>query len=578
MKRTALLAAVAISFGTAAQSYAQTSGTTASAPAKAQPAKSVEEQIEELRQSMQKQIDELKKQLADRDAQIQVQKPAPPAPEQPAEPKTAAASSSSAGSATQASVAAVAEQVKDLKAEVESPTAFHFKKVTLTPRGFVAAESVWRQRAMDADVMTPFNQTPYMNSGQAHVSEFNGSARQSQVGLLVQGTVPFGKLSGYVEADFFGAGVTSNNNQSNSYAPRLRQAWGQVNRGGFTFTGGQMYSLVTETKKGLTPGTEVVPQLVDAEFHVGYSWTRQYGLRVAQQLTPAVTVGASVEESQIIFSTAGTAAANLPTNFFFGSVAVPVGGYNTTVNYTDNLAPDVLVKVAYDPSFGHFELGGVARFFRDRYYPNSTAVGAENHTEAGGGLVFNAHVPVTKYLDVGVHLLTGEGMGRYGTGLLPDATVKPSGTLMPLRADQGLLSLIAHPTPKLDLLGYAGGEYVQRTFYRNSTGGSVGYGARDANNASCNTESVATGGTGYNPGLGNSTTCTGATRALLQGSMGWTYRLYNGARGKLQYTVVYTYLTREAWAGLAGTSSTAAVAAPKATNNMVFTGFRYYLP
>jgi len=574
MKQAALMTVVAISMGAAVQSYAQTGGATASDPARAQPAKSVEEQIEELRQSMQKQIDELKKQLADRDAQIQAQKPVPVQP--PAETKAAeaAASSTSAAPAMQASVAAVAEQVKDLKAEVESPTAFHYKRVTLTPKGFVAAESVWRQRAMDADVMTPFNQTPYMNSGQAHVSEFNGSARQSQMGL----TVPFGKLTGYVEADFFGAAVTSNNNQSNSYAPRLRQAWGQVNHGGFTFTGGQMYSLVTENKKGIAAGNEVVPQLVDAEFHVGYSWARQYGLRVAQQLTPAVTVAASVEESQILFSTTGTTTANLPTNFFFGSTGTTVGGYNSTANYTDNLAPDVMVKAAYDPRFGHFELGGVARFFRDRYYANGTAAGAQSNTETGGGLVFNGRVPVTKYLDVGVHLLTGEGVGRYGTGLLPDATVKPSGTLEPLRADQGLLSLIAHPTPKLDLLGYAGGEYVQRTFYRNSTGGSVGYGAPDANNASCNTESVATSGTGYNPGLGNATTCTGATRALLQGSLGWTYRMYNGTRGKLQYTVVYSYLTREAWAGLAGTSPTAAVAAPKAANNMVFTSFRYYLP
>jgi len=569
-KRTALLAAIVMGLGAAAQSYAQTAPTDGAT--KAQPTKSVEEQIEELRQSMQKQIDELKKQLADRDAQIQAQK----APAPPPAVLTAPAEASSSSSATQASVAAVAEQVKELKDEVESPVAFHFKKVTLTPRGFVAAESVWRQRAMDADIMTPFNQTPYMNAGQAHVSEFNGTGRQSQVGLLVQGTVPFGKLTGYVESDFFGSGVSSNNNQSNSYAPRLRQAWAQVNRGGFTFTGGQMYSLVTESKKGLNPGNEAVPQVVDAEFHVGFSWTRQYALRAAQQLTPAVSVAASVEESQILFSTAGTTAANLPTNFFFGSAGVPVGGFNTTANYTDNLAPDVMVKAAYDPRFGHFELGGVARFFRDRYYPNNVVPNAANNTAVGGGIVLNAHVPVTKYLDVSVHMLTGEGMGRYGTSLLPDATVKPSGTLEPLRADQGLLSLIAHPTPKLDVLAYAGGEYVQRTFYRNAANGAVGYAPPDAFNGSCNTESATTGGTGYNPGVGNAN-CTGATRAILAGSAGWTYRLYNGSRGKLQYSVVYTYLTREAWAGIVSATNPAVVA-PKATNNMVFTSFRYYLP
>ena len=56
-------------------------------------------------------------------------------------------------------------------------------------------------------------------------------------------------MTGYVEADFLGAGITSNNNQSNSYVLRQRQVWGQAAlHNGWTFTGGQMWSLVTETK------------------------------------------------------------------------------------------------------------------------------------------------------------------------------------------------------------------------------------------------------------------------------------------------------------------------------------------
>ena len=38
----------------------------------------------------------------------------------------------------------------------------------------------------------------------------------------------------------------------------------------------------------------------------------------------------------------------------------------------------------------------------------------------------------------------------------------------------------------------------------------------------------------------------------------------------VKYQLQYTYLTREAWTGVGG--------APKATNNMVFTGMRYYIP
>jgi len=595
MRRISIVLALVMGMSAAACAQSQMPDATqvpTAKKAKKEKQKSVQEQIDELRVSMQTQIDELKKQLAERDAELQaMQKATQGATSQAtdasmnADVANAKAAQNTvaikevqtqAGAASAGVAIALSSSVENAKQihALESPAAIHYKNVTLTPKGFIAAESVWRERAMGTDIMTPFNATPYMNSGQAHISEFNGTARQSQIGLLLQGSIPFAKLSGYVETDFLGVGVNSNNNQSNSYALRLRQAWAQVTHGGFAFSGGQMWSLVTETKHGLGPGMEDPPPLIDPAYHVGFSWARQYGVRAVQQLTPSIAVGVSLEESQILFSDLGTSTANAPTNFFFGSTGG--GDQNTTADYTDNLAPDVIVKAAYDPHFGHFEVGGLARFFRDRYDPAGVTP-PMNHTETGGGLIFNARIPATKFLDVDLHMLTGEGVGRYGASGLPDVTVKPSGTLEPLRGDQGLLSLIAHPTPKLDILGIAGGEYVQRTFYRNATNGTVGYAPPDAPNGSCNTESPATNGTGYGPGTGN-TNCTGATRAILSGTVGWTYRFYNGTRGKVQYSVIYTYLTREAWAGISGTSPTPPVAAPKATNNMIYSSFRYYLP
>ena len=69
--------------------------------------------------------------------------------------------------------------------------------------------------------------------------------------MLAQGKLDNMTMTGYVEADFLGAGVTSNNNESNSYVLRQRQVWGQAAlHSGWSFTGGQMWSLVTETKVG----------------------------------------------------------------------------------------------------------------------------------------------------------------------------------------------------------------------------------------------------------------------------------------------------------------------------------------
>ena len=52
---------------------------------------------------------------------------------------------------------------------------------------------------------------------QSTISEFFGSGRQSRISMLAEGKLSNVKLSGYVEADFLSAAVTSNNNESNSY-------------------------------------------------------------------------------------------------------------------------------------------------------------------------------------------------------------------------------------------------------------------------------------------------------------------------------------------------------------------------
>ncbi len=573
----------------------------------------LERTLRELREQMQAQqaqIDELKRQLADRDAKLTTA-----TQDAQAANASAAAASSQAQSALTAiqsnheemqtlssSVSdlkvsntglaqTISDTKRDLTASMESPTTIHYKGVTIVPVGFFAFETVWRSRAMNSDVNTPFNATPYEGAGQAHVSELNFSGRQSRIGALFEGnTGPF-KLSGYVEADFLSAGATSNENQSNSYTLRQRQIWGQAaTKSGFILTGGQMWSLVTETKRSTDNRTENLPMTVDAQYHVGFSWTRQPAIRFQQKIG-GFTAAASLEQPEYIFS-----ATNSPANFFIGNAGAGGGLYNLTANYSSNVAPDVIVKGTYDSKYGHFEAGGIGRWFRDRYYPGVTAVsstgaltgtaaGAVNDTKTGGGFFANLRMPATKYLDVGVHMMTGTGVGRYGTSTLPDVTVHPDGTLAPIKSQQGLISLEGHPTPKLDVFGYAGAEYAQRTTYLATSGPQagklVGYAPVTGVNTGCNTETLPSapgsglgsigvaGNPPYSPG--NPANCLGATRVVIEYTGGFTYRIYNNPRyGRLQYQVQYSYLTRDAWTGVGG--------APKATNNMVFTGMRYYIP
>ena len=138
-----------------------------------------------------------------------------------------------------------------------------------------------------------------------------------------EGKIRNAKLSGYLEADFLSSGATSNNNESNSYTLRQRQVWGQAAlNNGWSFTGGQMWSLVTETKKGVDNRTEAMPLTIDPAYTVGFSWARQYGFRVAKNFNNHFWLAASLENPQTIFSATTNA-----TNFAFGSAGMGSGLY-----------------------------------------------------------------------------------------------------------------------------------------------------------------------------------------------------------------------------------------------------------
>jgi hypothetical protein len=579
-----------------------------------------ERQIRELREQMlsqQAQIDALKQANADKDARLaEAQQSAQSAQAAAATATAKADTLSSTVSANSDAVTALSSSVTDLKSTnvglaqtisdtkknltdaMESPLTLHYKGVEITPVGYFAFEGVNRTRSINSDINTPFNSTPYSGAAQAHTSELNFSGRQSRIGALFQGNTGSLKLAGYVEADFLGSGTTSNDNQSNSYVLRQRQIWGQAaTKSGFTITGGQMWSLVTETKVSTDVRTENSPLVIDPQYHVGFSWTRNADIRF-QQKVGMFTGAVSLENAQVV----GFTGTNDNANFFLGSAGTNGGLYNLTTNYSNNVAPDVIVKFTADPAhMGHYEIGGLARWFRDRYYPNQTlatpsAAGATNDTKVGGGFFANARFPVTHFADVGVHVLGGTGVGRYGTSQLPDVTVHPDGTLEPIKNYQGLFSLETHPTSKLDVFFYAGSEYAQRTVYLSTVGADkgklVGYAPPSSSNAGCGIETLPTvptsglgsigtaGGAPYDPGT--PANCLGATRVVQEASVGFTYRAYSSPKyGRLQYSGVYSYLDRNAWSGVtSGTfgSSTATYGGAKATNNMVFWSMRYYIP
>ena len=503
------------------------------------------------------------------------------------------------------------KSVQEEKEEIKSPLAIHFKGVTLTPGGFLAGESAYRNRALGADINTPFNSINMPGAGQNAVSEFFGSGRQSRIALLAEGKLSNFKMSGYYEADFLSAGITSNNNQSNSYGLRQRQVWGQVASGSSSLTGGQMWSLLTETKHGLDNRSEALPMTIDPQYTVGFSWARQYGVRFVQNFGNRFWIGASLENPQTTFAARGNAA-----NFALGSPGNGSGLYNsgitncttTTVTgsdgtitsvlssctpaatYSFNATPDFIVKAAGEPGFGHYEVFAILSRFRDRIYPCAepasasncngaiSALGAYNNSLNVGGFGGNARITLFKQLDIGAHFLTGEGIGRYGSGGLPDSTVHADGTLAPLRSYQGLATVEWH-TKRLDFYANAGEEYVQRRWQFDpnnpvSPYTPVGYGSQFFNVSGCYTETPppTSGTNGFT--FGSLSKCNSDTKSLVEGTVGFWIKAHNGPHGRLQFGPQYSYVTRYAWTGTSGIG----FASPHGIDNMFFTSFRYYLP
>jgi hypothetical protein len=473
--------------------------------------------------------------------------------------------------------------------QMEGTTTIHFRGINITPGGYAEGAFIRRSRALAADVSTPYNSLTMPGASQSQIPEFFGTGRQSKTTAFVDGRVGNVDLSSYVSADFLSAGVTSNSNQTNSYTLRLRQAWAQAKfSNGFTFSAGQMWSLVTENTSGIAldddlgKTNDARPKVIDPSYNVGFVFARQYGLRLTKAFGDKVAVAFAIENSQATVTSHGNA-----PNFLVGEAGAS-NSYNTTANYSFNPAPDIIAKIAFDPGFGHYEIFGLVDRFTDRVFPCAevettatcggqavgitSAIGAYNASKEGGGFGASARFNIAKKVVIGVKGFGGSGVGRYGPGGLPDSSINGDGTLHLVKNLMGLGTLEIHLTKKLDFLGYGGVEYAGRAanwdgIANSGAGAVVGYGAPAFNNAGCFTETIPGSG-GFAPGT--LAKCTADTRILAEGTAGFWYKFYNGPKGSFRFGADYAYVTRNAWSGAGGE--------PNGIDNMIFTSFRYYLP
>jgi hypothetical protein len=231
-----------------------------------------------------------------------------------------------------------------------------------------------------------------------------------------------------------------------------------------------------------------------------------------------------------------------------GLAGTEIDNTSTTYLSTPNVAPDIIAKVAVDPtSRVHVEVAGIESTFKLWNTTTGTPASGQYFTKAGVGGSLNANLEVVKNFRLITNNYWSDGGGRYMFGQAPDFTVRSDGSISPIHSGGVNEGFEANATKNLMLWGYYGGIYVGRNVAVDANGTSlVGYGYRGSANSQ--------------------------NRAIQEVTFGFTNTFWKDARyGALSLIGQYEYLTRDPWY--------VALNAPKATHdNTIYLDVRYTLP
>ena len=497
----------------------------------------------------------------------------------------------------------VQAQIQTIPGEVDAEVdktrvktdALYIKGIKFTLGGFAALETVTRDHNMTSDIATNFSTIPYPNIPAAHTGETRFSARQSRVSGLAQADIsPDIHIEGYGEFDFLGGAQTANSNQTNSFNPRVRNLYGSIDwkNGDDTLhaLAGQNWSLLTMNSTGIMPRSEAPPPVIDAQYVVGFAFTRQPQIRIAYDWHKEFWAAISLENPQSTFAGGSNVFApgisvintSLPGNGNGGSLL-----FNDT-SFSLNDVPDVIGKVAIDETPDghkvHGEAFALARNFYERVNVGgtSTTTGSPaNRSTEGWGVGGSVEVQaMPKLLDLQLSGMYGDGIGRYLTSGLPDVAFSPDGNMHPITEFGVMGGFTWHAMPQLDIYALGGEELEDAMpFNLTPTGGTAVHGGLGnnafTNNSLCMLETT----TVPTPGSGSSITgvpgCNGQTHFLTEGTIGFWHKPYAGSFGHFQWGLQYQYIERHGF-GSTDPVSGAPVAAPHTSEQILMSSFRFY--
>ncbi len=425
----------------------------------------------------------------------------------------------------------------------ESPLQIKIGDAYITPIGFMDFTGVWRNKNDGGSIGTSFGSIAYGNVYQTNLSEFRLSMQNSRVGFRVDAMVKGAHVIGYMEADFLGNNPPNVLVSSDSNTMRSRVYWVDIAKNNWEVLGGQTWSLITPGRTGISPLPQNLfyTQDIDVNYQAGLVWGRIPEFRLVYHAGDKAAIAIALDNPEQYVG--GSSGGPVPT-FPAALTTYPGGELNNGTNTTGvpNVAPDVIAKVALDPSKrAHIEFGGVERNFKVWNPNNQTHYSAQS---AGGFL--NMNFEVVKGLRLVTNNYWSDGGGRYIFGQVPDLIARADGSLSLIHAGS-TVSGFEYTQKNTFVYAYYGGIYVQRNSALDANGKTlVGYGY---------TGSAATN-----------------NRTIQEATFGMTQTLWRDPKyGALQLMFQYSYLQRNPWYVATGQPSNANV-------NMVFWNLRYLLP
>ena len=510
---------------------------TSSAPAKTSGATA--EEVQQLREALAAQQKQLAEQQARIDSLIKMV-----GSQQPHAPSLGEVASTTPVLPSAKPVDVALPQPPQQAGSEESPLQFHIGSASITPVGFMDFTSMWRSKDNGSGIGTNFAGIPYGTTPfQTNLSEFRFSMQNSRIGFRVDADVKGAHVIGYMEADFLGNNPGNVAVSSNSNTLRSRLYWVEVRKDKWEILGGQTWSLITPSRSGISPlpGDIFFTQNIDVNYQLGLAWGRIPEFRFVYHPSAKAAFAIALESpEQYVGGSAGGGAPTFPAAL---TATYPGGELNNggTTLGVPNRAPDIIVKLALDPSKKfHFEVGGVARFFQ-----TFNPVTAAHYSATGGGGFANLNFELLK----GFRLLTNnywsDGGGRYIFGQAPDLIARVNGSPSLIHSASTVDGF--EFTHKNTLLfGYYGGMVVGRDFVLDTNGKPVGYGY------------VGSG--------------SGQNHNVQEGTVGFNQTLWKNAKyGALNLMGQYSYVSRAPWSVASGQPKNAHL-------GMAFVNLRYTLP